>query len=154
GFIGGLRANPAGGVPSLPPHAPLAEPTRLWLDGLLAGMFSRVALGAPLQLGGEVQASLAAPVPAAVPVTLLWASQTGNCEALAERFAQRLGEAGCGVELAAMAGYPLEKLARAGNLLLLSSTFGDGDAPDNGQGFWDQLKASQPDLSALRYAVL
>src|SRR5690606_7715915 len=71
GFIGGLRANPAGGVPSLPPHAPLAEPTRLWLDGLLAGMFSRVALGAPLQLGGEVQASLAAPVPAAVPVTLL-----------------------------------------------------------------------------------
>lgn len=154
GFIGGLRANPAGGVPSLPPHAPLAEPTRLWLDGLLAGMFSRVALGAPLQLGGEVQASLAAPASAAVPVTLLWASQTGNCEDLAERFARRLGEAGCAVELAGMAGYPLEKLARAGNLLLLSSTFGDGDAPDNGQAFWDQLKAGQPDLSALRYAVL
>ncbi|MDT4805575.1 Nitrate reductase [compost metagenome] len=153
GFIGGLRANPGGGVPSLPPHAPLAEPTRLWLDGLLAGMFSRVALGAPLQLGGEMPAALPAPI-AQVPVTLLWASQTGNCEALAERFAARLNEAGCAVELAAMAGYPLEKLARAGTALLLSSTFGDGDAPDNGLGFWDTLNAGAPDLAQLRYAVL
>ncbi|MBC9251618.1 reductase [Pseudomonas alcaligenes] len=153
GFIGGLRANPGGGVPSLPPQAPLAEPTRLWLDGLLAGMFSRMALGAPLQLGGEATAVLPAPG-AQVPVTLLWASQTGNCEALAERFAGRLKAAGCAVELADMSGYPLEKLGSAGNLLLLSSTFGDGDAPDSGQGFWAQLKASSADLAALRYAVL
>ncbi|WP_043309225.1 bifunctional nitrate reductase/sulfite reductase flavoprotein subunit alpha [Pseudomonas sp. ML96] len=147
GFVGGLRANPMGGVPSLPSQAPLAEPTRLWLDGLLAGMFSRVASGAPLQLAGEVSDGR-------TPVTLLWASQTGNTEALAERFAGQLRAAGCAVELAGMSGYPLEKLGSAGNLLLLSSTFGDGDAPDSGQGFWDQLKASSADLAALRYAVL
>ncbi|MCP6374040.1 flavodoxin domain-containing protein, partial [Klebsiella pneumoniae] len=37
---------------------------------------------------------------------------------------------------------------------LLTSTFGDGDAPDNGQAFWDALKASQERLEPLRYAVL
>ncbi|WP_394562053.1 molybdopterin-dependent oxidoreductase [Aquipseudomonas alcaligenes] len=147
GFVGGLRANPVGGVPSLPSQAPLAEPTRLWLDGLLAGMFSRVASGAPLQLAGEVSGDRTL-------VTLLWASQTGNTEALAERFAGQLRAAGCAVELAGMAGYPLEKIGSAGNLLLLSSTFGDGDAPDGGQGFWEQLKASSADLCSLRYAVL
>lgn len=162
GFIGGLRANPTGGVPNLPAQAPLAEPTRLWLDGLLAGMFSRVAAGSALQVDAE---TLVVQVPEGrtpdgripegrTPVTLLWASQTGNAEALAERFAGRLKEAGCAVELAEMAGYPLEKLGNAGNVLLLSSTFGDGDAPDNGQGLWQQLQASQVDLAQLRYAVL
>lgn len=149
GFIGGLRANPGGGVPSLPPQAPLAEPTRLWLDGLLAGMFNR----APLPQGGA--AVVALPEPAAkTPVTLLWASQTGNAEALAERFAGQLEEAGCAVELAAMAGYPMDRLAGVSNLLLLSSTFGDGDAPDSGQGFWNDLRSSQARLDNLRYAVL
>jgi sulfite reductase (NADPH) flavoprotein alpha-component len=40
-------------------------------------------------------------------------------------------------------------------LLLISSTFGDGDPPDNGQGFWRYLaSADVPRLDGLRYAVL
>ena len=121
GFISGLRANPGGGVPSLPAHAPLVEPSRLWLDGMLAGLFSRVDAGA--------QRAIMANTPRA---TLLWASQTGNSEALAERFAKRLDAAGIAVELCNMADYPLAKLSEANNLLVLSSTFGVGDSPDCG----------------------
>ncbi len=139
GYISGLRSNPGGGVPSLPSQAPLAEPTRLWLDGMLAGIFSRVA-----------PAALAAN-PA---VTLLWASQTGNAEALAERLAAYLNEAGVAVALSCMADYPPQQLASAGSVLLLSSTFGDGDAPDNGQAFWNALQTSDLRLENLRYAVL
>lgn len=145
GFIGGLRASPVIGVPSLPSHSPLAETTRLWLDGLLAGMFSRSAPAAAI---------LPAAVTEGAAVTLLWASQTGNAETLAEGFARRLSEAGLSVELASMADYAVERLPSARNLLLLSSTFGDGDAPDNGQAFWSALNDSAPDLSSLRYAVL
>ncbi|MCY1331155.1 Nitrate reductase [compost metagenome] len=141
GFINGLR-NHNGGVPCLPPHAPLATPARLWLDGMLAGLFSRIEGGVPAN-----DEAIAA------PVTLLWASQTGNAEALAERFATRLGEAGFAVELSSMADYAPAKLKEVDNLLLLSSTFGDGDAPDNGQGFWDGLKTHN-ELKGLRYAVL
>ncbi|WP_347505382.1 bifunctional nitrate reductase/sulfite reductase flavoprotein subunit alpha [Pseudomonas anguilliseptica] len=139
GYISGLRSNPGGGVPSLPSQAPLAEPTRLWLDGMLAGIFSRVA---PAALATN---------PA---VTLLWASQTGNAEALAERLAANLSEAGVAVALSCMADYPPQQLASAGSVLLLSSTFGDGDAPDNGQAFWNALQASDLRLENLRYAVL
>jgi len=147
GFVGGLRANP-GGVPSLPPGAPLAAPARLWLDGLLAGMFSR-------STGLATAPEAANPAGAGgSPVTLLWASQTGNAEALATRFAERLATAGCTVEVASMDSYPTHKLEQAGNLLLLSSTFGDGDPPDNGQSFWQALTATAPNLANVRYAVL
>lgn len=141
GFLSGLHTSAARqgfGVPTLPATAPLADAARLWLNGLLAGLFS------PTE-------SLAAPSPA---VTLLWASQTGNAEALAERFAKRLRETGLTVELSAMADFPASKLASTHTLALISSTFGDGDPPDNGEGFWHSLRTAETRLESLRFAVL
>ncbi|WP_432669436.1 molybdopterin-dependent oxidoreductase [Pseudomonas umsongensis] len=153
GFLSGLQS-PAGrqaaGVPVLPPSAPLATETRLWLDGLLGGLFSRVDAGV------ADQAATLADVTAenAPTVTLLWASQTGNAETLAERLAARLRDAGFAVELSAMADFPAGKLASTQNLALISSTFGDGDPPDNGEGFWHTLSTAQTRLESLRFAVL
>ena len=141
GFLSGLHTSAARqgfGVPTLPATAPLTEASRLWLNGLLAGLFS------PTE-------PLAAPSPA---VTLLWASQTGNAEALAERFAKRLRETGISVELSAMADFPASKLASTHTLALISSTFGDGDPPDNGEGFWHSLRTAETRLESLRFAVL
>ncbi|SFB29563.1 bifunctional nitrate reductase/sulfite reductase flavoprotein subunit alpha [Pseudomonas sp. NFPP24] len=141
GFLSGLHTSAARqsfGVPTLPATAPLTEASRLWLNGLLAGLFSPTA-------------PLAAPSPA---VTLLWASQTGNAEALAERFAKRLRETGISVELSAMADFPASKLASTHTLALISSTFGDGDPPDNGEGFWHSLRTADTRLESLRFAVL
>ncbi|MGE8658010.1 MAG: molybdopterin-dependent oxidoreductase [Achromobacter sp.] len=88
-------------------------------------------------------------------VTLLWASQTGNAESLVERSATALAAAGFELRTACMADYPLDGLARTQYLLLISSTFGDGDAPDNGQDLWRALAAADaPRLASLRYAVL
>ena len=141
GFLSGLQSSAAGqtgGVPTMPANAPLARESRLWLDGLLGGLFSRTD-------------AIAAPSPA---VTLLWASQTGNAEALAERFAKRLRDAGITVELSAMANFPASKLASTHTLALISSTFGDGDPPDNGEGFWHSLSTAEMRLESLRFAVL
>jgi len=87
-------------------------------------------------------------------VTLLWASQTGNAETLAERLAARLRDGGFAVELSAMADFPASKLTSTQNLALISSTFGDGDPPDNGEGFWHSLSTTQTRLESLRFAVL
>ncbi len=144
GFLSGLQSSAgrqADGVPVMPANAPLARDARLWLDGLLGGLFSRT----------ETTAASAAPAPT---VTLLWASQTGNAEALAERFAARLRESGISVELSAMADFPASQLARTQNLALISSTFGDGDPPDNGEGFWQSLSTVETRLESLRFAVL
>jgi NADPH-dependent sulfite reductase flavoprotein alpha-component len=87
-------------------------------------------------------------------VTLMWASQTGNAQDLAENFASRLRNAGLAVELAAMADFPPDKLPSTQTLALISSTFGDGDPPDNGQSFWHTLSRTEICLKSLRFAVL
>jgi len=87
-------------------------------------------------------------------LTLLWASQTGNAETLAKRFGRHLRAAGVAVQVAVMDSFAPARLSEVGNLALISSTFGDGDSPDNGQGFWQSLSAQQERLESLRYAVL
>ncbi|MGA9220103.1 MAG: flavodoxin domain-containing protein, partial [Pseudomonas graminis] len=87
-------------------------------------------------------------------LTLLWASQTGNAEALARQFGDRLKTAGVPVHVAAMDNFPGECLDQLQNVALISSTFGDGESPDNGQRFWQSLAARQERLESLRYAVL
>lgn len=88
-------------------------------------------------------------------VTLLWASQTGNAESLVEEHATALAQAGFDLRTACMADVSLDALTRGHYLLLISSTFGDGDAPDNGQDLWRALSAADaPPLASLRYAVL
>ena len=93
--------------------------------------------------------------PAAVPEgegpLVLWASQTGTAEDVATRLALRLRES----QLANMDEVPLSRLAGARDVLIVTSTFGDGGPPDNGAGFWDRLGASDaPALHGVRYAVL
>jgi NADPH-dependent sulfite reductase flavoprotein alpha-component len=87
-------------------------------------------------------------------LTLLWASQTGNAETLAKRFGTHLRTAGIPVQVAAMDRFPVSRLSDVNTVALISSTFGDGDSPDNGQRFWQSLSASEERLESLRYAVL
>jgi sulfite reductase (NADPH) flavoprotein alpha-component len=88
-------------------------------------------------------------------VTLLWASQTGNTESLIERYATRLMESRFEIRASCMEDYQVSSLAKSQYVLLMTSTFGDGDPPDNAQGFWTQLSAADaPRLEGVRFAVL
>lgn len=161
GFVSGLRSSQgeARGVPTLPASAPLSAQARVWFDGVLAGLFSRaepqpampVAMTTPATDGASA-VRIAHPRP---KVALLWASQTGNIEALTEQYATQLMESGFEIRMSCMADFPIAALAQHRYVLLMSSTFGDGDAPDNGQSFWNALQAdSAPRLADQQYAVL
>jgi sulfite reductase (NADPH) flavoprotein alpha-component len=146
GLLTGLRTGSEindRNVPILPDNAPVAEPKRLWLNGLLAGMFSRTRTSA---------AQLLVP---REPVTILWASQTGTAEGVANQFADRLKSQGHGVTLLSMDRFKIDDLPRAKRIVLLASTFGDGDPTDNGTGFWNDLQSeSAPKLSDTSFSVL
>ena len=43
--------------------------------------------------------------------------------------------------------------AREGLFLIITSTYGQGDVPDNAKGFYEDLKARRPDLSRVRFGV-
>ncbi|MBV8790197.1 MAG: molybdopterin-dependent oxidoreductase [Mycobacterium sp.] len=169
GMLSGLRSEGglrAGGVPTLPQSAPFDPSTRLWVDGLFAGMFSRA--DAPFL---KVEAPDSAPTPAVeeptleppgptataerAPIVVLWASQTGNAEELATDIAAQLGDAALAVSLQSMDDFPVAELATTRELLLITSTTGDGEPPDNGSGFWRALTSDDaPQFTDTHYAVL
>ncbi|WP_460073627.1 molybdopterin-dependent oxidoreductase [Streptomyces sp. YKOK-I1] len=142
GFLAGIPAG-APGVPVLPPDAPFSPDHALWVNGTLAGMYSRTATApAPEERAGR-------------QVVILWASQTGNAEEFAATTAERLTAGGHTPSLVAMDEADPAALPAGADLLLITSTFGDGDAPDNGAGFWDGLDALDTGrLEGRRYAVL
>ncbi|MFD6278014.1 molybdopterin-dependent oxidoreductase [Streptomyces sp. NPDC060209] len=153
GFLAGLGTRSAG-TPVLPAHAPFEPDHALWVNGVLAGMFSRVpgdAAGRPEPLG----TAQAPDTESGRQLVVLWASQTGNAEEVASAAARRLTAGGRKATLIGMDDSPLESLPRTADLLVVTSTFGDGDAPDNGSGFWESLNAPDtPRLDGVRYAVL
>ncbi|WP_329349163.1 bifunctional nitrate reductase/sulfite reductase flavoprotein subunit alpha [Streptomyces sp. NBC_01261] len=142
GFLAGIESG-APGVPTLPPDAPFGAEHALWVNGVLAGMYSR-STAAPAQ-----------PPRPGRQIVVLWASQTGNAEELATATAERLGSAGHRTTLLGMDQADAGTFPADADLLFITSTFGDGDAPDNGSGFWDTLAGEQaPRLDGVRFAVL
>lgn len=163
GLIAGLRSETGrrmAGVSTLPISSPFDTGTRLWLDGLLAGMFARAetppALPFPQTPGAAAQSDNAAE--AAVeqpPIVVLWASQTGTAEELAASVAAQLSAAELPVVLHGMDEFAVADLVSTQRLLLVTSTTGDGEPPDNGAAFWRELCApTAPSLAGTRYSVL
>jgi sulfite reductase (NADPH) flavoprotein alpha-component len=158
GFITGLRTEESrkiGGVPMLPQGAPLAPAKHLLVNGMLAGLFGR----SWLPNGGQLPVGLpdfsVKPSTSAATVAILWASQTGNAESFAEKCAEHIKSNGFQASVLAMDSVKMADLEKQTQVLLLASTFGDGDPPDNGSQFWASLQADNaPKLENTRFTVL
>ncbi len=143
----------------------------LWLSGYLAGsMAGGPALTAsPARLSGTAMAisaalSAAAPVAqpspaaAAVPqktLNILYASQTGNGEFLAQGLAQRAEQAGLTVQLQSLNEFRLPGLKKLEHAVFVMSTHGEGDPPDDAIDLFEFLASSRaPKLAGLKFRVL
>ncbi len=148
-----MEANTLRRVPFIPDTAPFSEEQRLWLNGFLAGLFSDATANPAALLGQAPAPALGAP-PA--PVLVLFGSQTGNAEGLAKKVKAAADKAGKLLpRLLDMAKFDAGELPKESNLLVVTSTWGEGDPPDNAAGFMDKLGAdSFPRLENLRYSVL
>src|SRR5687767_4644473 len=120
-------------IPCLPESAPFTPEQRAYLNGFLAGIYSR-APAAPVQ-----------PAPAQarplVPLTVLFGSQTGTAENLAKRIVKEAGKRGFAPTLHDLAKYPVSQLPSEERLLIITSTYGDGEPPDNAKAFWQFLES-------------
>jgi sulfite reductase (NADPH) flavoprotein alpha-component len=134
----------------------LSEAQQIWLSGYLS---ARMSAGAPLVEGINL---LATPSAAAnnqpvisQEVTVLFGSQTGNSQRLAKVLSGKLEERGLQVTLSSMSNFKTNTIKKVKNLLIVVSTHGEGDPPDNALPFYEFIYSKRaPKLDELRYSVL
>ncbi|PSW07942.1 FMN-binding protein MioC [Photobacterium rosenbergii] len=85
-------------------------------------------------------------------ITLITGSTLGGAEYVADHLSDLLEQAGHSTEITNQA--VLEQLSTDHIWLVVCSTHGAGEFPDNFQPFVEQLNSQQPDLSRLRYGVI
>ncbi|HVW72179.1 MAG TPA: sulfite reductase flavoprotein subunit alpha [Rhizomicrobium sp.] len=85
---------------------------------------------------------------------MAFASQTGAAERIAWLSANALASSGSFVRVAALGGLTAADLAEAGTLLVVTSTYGAGEAPDSARAFVKKQMTTTPLLKGLHYAVL
>jgi MioC protein len=87
-------------------------------------------------------------------VLILVGTMTGTAELVAEAVAPVLERAGHAVEVRDMDGLAAADLPAEGLVLVCTSTYGQGDVPDNAMAFHEALAAERPDLAGLAYGVI
>lgn len=92
--------------------------------------------------------------PNASPWLVIYASQTGVSEQLAWRTATSLQEARQPASVKALQHVTVDDLKSNGQILLVASTYGTGEAPDLAASFEKKIMTQTLDLSHVRYAVL
>jgi sulfite reductase (NADPH) flavoprotein alpha-component len=119
---------------------------RHWLSGFLAGYHAATA--APV-------AAPAASARAKIPLTILFATESGNSEGVAADAKKAAGKQGFAARLLDMADATPAELAATRHLLVIASTWGEGDPPERAAEFYKGLMAADaPRLEGLRFAVL
>lgn len=140
----------------------LTDTQRNWLSGYLAAQSCATAAApgpaAAIAPGPAAQAIEGAGAPvAAAPreVTVLFGSQSGNSHGLAKKLVKKLEEQGLKTTLSAMSDFKPNTLKKVQDLLLVVSTHGEGEPPDNAISFYEFLHSKRaPKLEDLRFSVL
>ena len=131
-------------LPQIPESAPFSPEQRAWLNGFLAGIFNRTpaAVSQPSTLNSQL-----------VPLTILFGSQTGTAESLAKQIAKEAGKRGFAPAILDMAEADAARLATEKNLLVVTSTYGDGEPPDSAKSLHTALREGSHAFAGLRYSV-
>ena len=128
------------------------------LDGLTAAQLYWVAAWSAAQAEQAQRGGPAAVAPTgkvAERLSIVYGSQTGNAKRIAGQLASRSEAAGLPVRLLRADAYPQRELAQERHLLLVISTQGDGEPPDDARGLFEFITGKRaPKLPALQFAVL
>jgi sulfite reductase (NADPH) flavoprotein alpha-component len=149
-------------LPLLPAHAPFAQEhiealnavmartnaeQRQWLSGFLAGYHAATT-------GAHLAAPAAAPR-AKIPLTILYGTESGNAEGVGADLKKAAARQGFSAKLVDMADVHPAGIAAEANLLVVASTWGEGDPPERAAAFYAALMAADaPRFDGVRFAVL
>jgi sulfite reductase (NADPH) flavoprotein alpha-component len=116
-----------------------------WLSGYLAGM---------AQNGQSAVLSQPASSPAK-SLTILYGSQTGNAKSVAQEYKAKLDALNVPAKIVSMADYKQKQLKTESHMVVIVSTHGEGEAPDDAIALHSFLAGKKaPKLNGLNFAVL
>ena len=126
---------------------PASQVQRAWLAGFLAGVEAA-------QGGGEAAIEQAAPR-AAEPLTIVYASESGNSEKLAGDMAKSARKLGFKPAVVDMADLELASLTKAKRLVVIAATWGEGEPPGRAARVYNELMGEgAPRLDGVEFGVL
>lgn len=146
--------------PVVPNNAPLASEQAASLNGLLKGLQTDQLLWmegfiSGLRAGSGTPSSAATAPVAAPELTVLYGTESGNSEALADQTAKAAKAKGFKARAVNMADTKVAKLKEIENLLVIVSTWGEGDPPETAVDFYEAFMSDKaPKLENTRFSVL
>lgn len=127
--------------------SPLSTEQLIWVSGYMAGL-ARLPQHAAMS-GFEQQSA------GDLTLTILYGSQTGNARNVAKEYKQKVETIGIKAKLVNMADFKFKQLKNETHLVVIVSTHGEGDAPDDAVELHEFLASKKvPKLDHLNYAVL
>ena len=126
---------------------PFSYDQEAWISGFIAGMKQSVSV-TNNSLIQDHNKNL-------INLDILFGTQTGNSEAIAEDMSKIANDAGFKTNVNSLDNITMDILGNMENVAIITSTYGEGEMPDNAQLFWDALSANTaPNLSNIKYSVL
>lgn len=133
----------------------LTESQKIWLSGYLTAFQSASVLGTSEAVTGVLPEGSTEKTTVSKEVTILFGSQSGNAAGLAKKAAKTLEGNGFQVTVSAMSDFKPNNLKKVQNLLVIASTHGEGEPPDNAISFHEFLHSKRaPKLDELNFSVL
>lgn len=134
-------------IPVIPDSAPFSARERAWINGWLVGA---------IESDGDASSSSTERVEVKTePLLVMYGSQSGSAEGLAKDIRKQAPAMGFSPRVMELNDYSKIDLSQEPNLIIVTSTWGEGDPPDNAVDFWKFIAAEEaPKLDHLRYAVL
>lgn len=138
----------------LPEHAPFTPDQRNALDSLIASFdpVQRGWLSGYLAATGSAAPAAVAPV-AAGKLTVLYGTESGNSETLADRAVKEAKKCGFQAVMKNMSDLTPADLAKVSNLLVIVSTWGDGEPPETAVSFYNEFMQTGVSLAGVRFSV-
>lgn len=137
---------------NFPAHSPLSPEQQSQLSGVVSSFNPQQIAWLGGFLSGLHSNTVAAPV-ADRKLTVLYGTESGNSEELAEQIFKAAKKKGFKSNIVNMSETTPEALADAGTLLVVVSTWGDGDPPEAAEEFHKAFMASEVSLSGVDFSV-
>ena len=130
----------------IPEDAPFNAEQRQWLNQLVGNFILDLTSGKGI--GGHGGAAV-------VPVTILVGSQTGNGDGLAKKLSKAMAKMNFAPQVVDMGSYDKARLTEEQNVLIITSTYGDGEPPDSAADLHEYVRSeAAPRLENMSYSVL